>query len=1402
MDAQASPSNPPEPAPPDLGKRYRVEGLLGRGGMGEVYRCHDHVTGRTVALKRLKADAVARRPALSALFEREYHALQELAHPSIIEVFDYGIGGDGAPYYTMELLDGQDLSALAPLPWQQACALLRDVASSLAILHSRRLLHRDVSPGNVHKDAAGHAKLLDFGAMATFGVEGQIIGTPPCIAPEMVHNQPLDARADLYSLGALGYFLIGGQHAYPARRIETLRDMWRSRPRTLGTLAPDTPEELCSLIGSMISLDAMARPTSAGEVIERLTAIAGLETDESLDASLEVARAYLKTPTLLGRDAQMGRLRKQVLRAARGRGSASIIDGEPGIGRTRLLDALALEGKLAGATVITAAGADSTGRPFGMIQELARSLAAQLPDAARNHFERHQNAILAVLPEMAQLLALPERQQGPAASRMQNVDSVAMAALADWIDEITSDRPLVIAVDDLQDADEQSQGILGALAHRAGQRRLAVVVTITSGQPESPVVAGLRRVAPVITLAPFDTEETRKLVRSLFGDVRHVELVADWVVRLAQGKPRNCMELCEHLVERGIAQYRRGAWVLPASLREDELPTSFEGALCERVRQLSPDALAIAQGIALSTLRLGLSEYDQLLAGGEDCHARVFAAVGELVAAGVLAGDGDEYRLTQPAYRDAIRVTVDDEEVVRETHRRLATIFEARGNTFNVADHQLLAGDELDALRSVIEGYHRSTQAQASGTYRYQGGFGEDPALAFETRRELLDVWEKHERPERERFILHRSMVMLAHSYNASLARPYIEPLIELLKHTLGLHHWHELGTEASDAERIRDCLAKAQQAYEAADERDRIMPPSEAVPAAIVLVGMGQNTGRQDYDAPLLRYLLDFVDYLRPLSPRLQITRDAIEHSLALVTGRVGVAQETRQRMFEYYKTGALPNPENPLYYVSQIGRAIILHAEGYFWAVRGGTRAEPWAALLADPLQGLPEEGNAVRRSGHLWLRRAWEIRHIMHLYNGNAKEARRAQDKIDQLAMQRGWAAFGGGTAQFEAYAHAVCGDLMALKRSLQTLEAIVAQGHKGWQPFVHIARSEYQRLRGNPQEAIKECQQALALAAAGEHAGWSVASVSLVEALLAAGRPDEALATARQAIAECKRVNLGPYAEHSIKRVLSLSEAATGSAEAAVKRLERLRAAAEAGGVDGATMGHLDETIARACIYAKDYEGFRAAAARAGQMYRAGGNPALFAKHERLLQAGRAAGFPGDSGRPTRPPSGLSIEPTGVQTELAALSDERDRHQVALRVMMERTGAKSGFLFLWDDNALRLGAADDPNEPSKELLDTLTEYLKAELDDYPDVTVTCFDHQLVEGQAPGFSHPDGDYRPVLLTRESGQGRQVVGIAALLDTGEGLRMPTLDMISSVTEGLHATATDEAEVSVFELS
>ncbi|HEX4352486.1 MAG TPA: serine/threonine-protein kinase, partial [Polyangiales bacterium] len=183
-----------------LAQRYRIERALGRGGAGQTFAAFDEHEQRLVALKcfRLKAEAGSGEQ-LQALFKREYAILAQFDHETMVRVYDFGLD-QGVPFYTMELIDGSELSKQAPMPWRDACRDLRDVASILGVLHARKLLHRDLSPRNLLRVASGQLKLIDFGALASFGPSRDLVGTPPFVAPEALRAAPLDQRSDLYAL--------------------------------------------------------------------------------------------------------------------------------------------------------------------------------------------------------------------------------------------------------------------------------------------------------------------------------------------------------------------------------------------------------------------------------------------------------------------------------------------------------------------------------------------------------------------------------------------------------------------------------------------------------------------------------------------------------------------------------------------------------------------------------------------------------------------------------------------------------------------------------------------------------------------------------------------------------------------------------------------------------------------------------------------------------------------------------------------------------------------------------------------------------------------------------------------------------------------------------------------------
>ena len=273
--------------------RYRLLGLLGRGGMGEVWRAEDEALGRQVAVKCLRAGLVERDPGQAQLqlerFRREARVAAGLQHPGITVVHDFGYAG-GAPYFVMELLDGSDLGQLLDglpgrrMPVEQAVDTARQIASALAYTHARDVIHRDLKPANLIRTTMGGIKICDFGiarlrggggATSRFAAGGSPVGTPRYMSPEQINEGDLDARTDLYSFGCVLYELLLGDPPFTVGDpLVIMLDHRDTLPRPPRELRPEIPEELERIVLALLAKDPDDRPADAMAVLRSLNEVA------------------------------------------------------------------------------------------------------------------------------------------------------------------------------------------------------------------------------------------------------------------------------------------------------------------------------------------------------------------------------------------------------------------------------------------------------------------------------------------------------------------------------------------------------------------------------------------------------------------------------------------------------------------------------------------------------------------------------------------------------------------------------------------------------------------------------------------------------------------------------------------------------------------------------------------------------------------------------------------------------------------------------------------------------------------------------------------------------------------------------------------------------------------------
>jgi eukaryotic-like serine/threonine-protein kinase len=259
--------------------RYRLEAVLGRGGMATVWRGVDERLGRPIAVKLLdRADTAD--PAMLQRFDREARTAGGLTHPNIVAVYDVG-SDNGVPYLVMELIDGTSVAALLAgglLPVHQAVDVARQVCDALAVAHARGVVHRDIKPANILLTSDGTVKVCDFGIarlihqqQTDLTAPHTAIGTSAYMAPEQASGAAVDARTDLYSLGCVLCAMLTGHPPFAGDNPLTI--MWQHQHQpapSVASLRSDTPADLDTLITRLLAKNPADRPATATEVRDRL----------------------------------------------------------------------------------------------------------------------------------------------------------------------------------------------------------------------------------------------------------------------------------------------------------------------------------------------------------------------------------------------------------------------------------------------------------------------------------------------------------------------------------------------------------------------------------------------------------------------------------------------------------------------------------------------------------------------------------------------------------------------------------------------------------------------------------------------------------------------------------------------------------------------------------------------------------------------------------------------------------------------------------------------------------------------------------------------------------------------------------------------------------------------------
>ena len=267
-----------------FGDRYTIIRVVGRGGMGTVYKARDRELAEDIAIKLLRADALSGDPTMVERFKSEIRLARRISHTTVVRTHDFGEAA-GAYYVTMEYVEGITLRDLIDLRGRLSPAatlgIARQLAQALEVAHEQGVIHRDIKPQNLLLDATGVLKVMDFGiatlagGTSTITQAGMVVGTPSYMAPEQLLAETVDARSDLYAVGVVLYECLTGELPHQAlNNISLIAKVLNNTPTAPNERNPEVPPLLSSLVMRLLHKDASGRPQSADELGVLLAQIA------------------------------------------------------------------------------------------------------------------------------------------------------------------------------------------------------------------------------------------------------------------------------------------------------------------------------------------------------------------------------------------------------------------------------------------------------------------------------------------------------------------------------------------------------------------------------------------------------------------------------------------------------------------------------------------------------------------------------------------------------------------------------------------------------------------------------------------------------------------------------------------------------------------------------------------------------------------------------------------------------------------------------------------------------------------------------------------------------------------------------------------------------------------------
>ncbi len=628
--------------------RYTVRGMLGEGGQKVVYLVHDEALDRDCALSMVKSELLEADD-LERL-RREAQAMARLgAHSNIVTVHDIG-DEDGKPYLVCEYVPAGELrrhlrDASTPLALERALAIAADIARALAIAHGRGVVHRDVKPANVWLCDDGSAKLGDFGLAFSIDrtrmtLPGSVMGTATYMAPEQARGEPVDARTDLYALGVVLYEMVCGRPPFTGDDpLSVISQHASVAPAAPVVHAAGVPPRLNDLILRLLAKSPELRPESASLVLEELRTITeSLRVPEQVESEPEEPENPPAAAGFVGRTPELEQLSAALDRTTGGAGSLVMVVGEPGIGKTRLIEQFTAHARAAGARVLMGRCYDGDwAPPFSPFVEAIKQHAASTPpQRLRAQLGADAGVLARIVPSLHERLSnIAEPPTIPAEGERYRL----LEAISEMLARLAAERPLVLVLDDLHWADKGTIAMLQQVARTSAAQHVLVLgayrdVELDRTHPLAAALADLRRQKSFerIALRGLDRADVAELLDTI-AEQDVPAALSEAIAAETNGNPFFIKEVLLHLIEERKIVQEDGHWMSKLAIADMGIPEGVREVIGRRLSRLND---ACNRMLTTASAMTGGFSWMELRAICEESDAMLLDALDEALRAQVL----------------------------------------------------------------------------------------------------------------------------------------------------------------------------------------------------------------------------------------------------------------------------------------------------------------------------------------------------------------------------------------------------------------------------------------------------------------------------------------------------------------------------------------------------------------------------------------------------------------------------------------------------------------------------------------------------------------------------------------------------------------------------------------------